>query len=87
MHEINFMKNVFIYCIHNFESQNIKYDKEINKSWLTNGYPKFSPNLITYIMTLGYLPPPPTPTTLSVMALLCWQYKSIAKIRGINVIY
>ena len=30
------------------------------------------------------LPPPPF---LSVMAVLCWQYESIAKIRGINVIY
>ena len=56
MHEINFMKNVFIYCIHNLESQNIKYEKEINNltdKWVT----KFSPNLITCIMTLA----PPSP--------------------------
>ena len=31
--------------------------------------------------------PDSLPPFLSVMAALCWQYESIAKIRGINVIY
>ena len=41
-------------------------------------------NHVYYDTTLSL---PSLPPFLSVMAALCWQYESIAKIRGINVIY